>query len=57
MLIALDESGTDMDGVLNGAAPPADNPLYWVAGGGYFAYLWSQVRSGDRQTQGGVALC
>ena len=42
--IALDESGTDMDNVLGGGAPPSDNPLYWVAGGGYFAYLWSQAR-------------
>ena len=42
--IALDESGTDMDNVLNGGlSPPADNPLYWVAGGGYFAYLWSKA--------------
>jgi hypothetical protein len=42
--IALDESGTDMDGVLTGGvAPPADNPRYWVAGGGYFAYLWSRA--------------
>ena len=44
--IALDESGTDMDNVLGGGAPPSDNPLYWVAGGGYFAYLWSQVGGG-----------
>ena len=43
MAIALDESGTDMDNVLGAGSPPTDNPFYWVAGGGYFAYLWSQV--------------
>lgn len=42
--IALDECGTDMDNVLTeGSNPPQDNPLYWVAAGSYFAYLWSKV--------------
>jgi hypothetical protein len=33
-----------MDNVLaDGPNPPSDNPRFWVAGGAYFAYLWSQA--------------
>lgn len=42
--IALDETGTDMDGVLDPSlAPPNDNPRYWVAAAGYFAYLFGNL--------------
>lgn len=41
---ALDETGTDMDGVLEpGVPPPANNPRYWVAAAGYFAYLYCRI--------------
>ena len=36
----LDESGTDMDGVLGPGSPPQNNPRYWVAAAGYWAYLY-----------------
>jgi len=40
----LDETGTDMDGVLDPALPPpANNPRYWVAAGAYHAYMWARV--------------
>jgi hypothetical protein len=40
----LDETGTDMDGVLEpNTPPPANNPRYWVAAAGYFAYMFARV--------------
>ena len=40
----LDETGTDMDSVLDRSkSPPDDNPYYWVASGGYFAYLYARA--------------
>ena len=42
--IALDETGTDMDGVLlPDIPPPNNNPQYWVAAAGYFAYLFGNL--------------
>eukprot|EP00756_Hemistasia_phaeocysticola_P048379 Hpha_TRINITY_DN22808_c0_g1::TRINITY_DN22808_c0_g1_i1::g.84300::m.84300 len=41
--IVLDETGTDMDNVLPDRTRPLSQPLYWVASGGYFAYMWSMV--------------
>jgi hypothetical protein len=33
-----------MDNVLNATLPPpADNPVYWVASGSYFAYLFAKI--------------
>lgn len=46
----LDECGTDMDNVLGGLDPPYNNPRYWVASGGYFAYLFGRVVSMPRST-------
>jgi hypothetical protein len=40
---ALDETGTDMDGVLGPGPPPGNNPRYWVASGAYFAYMFFRV--------------
>jgi len=42
----LDETGTDMDGVLSGVggtSPPNDNPRYWVAAAGYWAYIYARA--------------
>lgn len=39
----LDECGTDMDGVLSPGGPPGDNPLYWVASGSSFIYLYARA--------------
>ena len=39
----LDETGTDMDGVLSGPNPPDDNRRYWVAAAGYWAYVFARV--------------
>ena len=40
----LDETGTDMDGVLaGGLSPPGDNPRYWVASAGYWAYIYARA--------------
>ena len=36
----LDETGTDMDGVLGAGAPPGNNPRYWVAAASYWAYMF-----------------
>jgi hypothetical protein len=45
----LDETGTDMDNVLDGGAtPPDDNPRYWVAAAGYWAYMY--MRSANDST-------
>jgi len=48
----LDETGTDMDGVLSGgggSSPPNDNPRYWVAAAGYWAYIYARA-SNDSST-------
>lgn len=43
-LTFLDETGTDMDQVLNPELPvPANAPRYWVASAGYFAYMFCRV--------------
>ena len=42
MGITLDESGVDMDGVLEPGSAPQDSPRFWVAGGSYWAYLWAK---------------
>lgn len=43
-LTFLDETGTDMDNVLTpGLSPPGNNPRYWVAAAGYFAYLFARL--------------
>jgi hypothetical protein len=43
-VIMLDETGTDMDGVLTpGLSPPDNAPRYWVASAGYFAYMFARV--------------
>ena len=39
----LDETGTDMDNVLGGGHPPDNNPRYWVAAAGYFAYMFARA--------------
>ena len=40
----LDETGTDMDNVLDRSkSPPDDNPYYWVASGSYFAYMYARA--------------
>ena len=40
----LDETGTDMDGVLTAGLTPPDNaPRYWVAAASYFAYIFARV--------------
>ena len=40
----LDETGTDMDGVLApGLPPPANAPRYWVASAGYWAYMFARA--------------
>ena len=41
----LDECGTDMDQVLSSPSvpPPHDNIYYWVASGGYYAYLFGSI--------------
>ena len=44
----LDETGTDMDGVLGPGAPPANNPRYWVAAAGYWAYMWARAGNESR---------
>ena len=36
----LDETGTDMDGVLGPGAPPGNSPRYWVAAAGYWCYMF-----------------
>jgi len=42
-----------MDGVLApGLTPPDDNPRYWVASGGYFAYLFA--RASALGAEGGI---
>ena len=42
--IVLDETGTDMDGVLaRGVPPPANNPRSWVASAAYWAYMWARA--------------
>ena len=42
-LTALDETGTDMDNVLDAGAPPGNAPRYWVAAAGYWAYLFGRL--------------
>lgn len=42
-LTVLDETGTDMDGVLGPGSPPDDSPRYWVAAAGYFAYMFARI--------------
>ena len=42
-LTYLDETGTDMDGVLGPGAPPDNNPRYWVAAAGSFAYMFARA--------------
>ena len=39
----LDETGTDMDGVLQAGSPPDNNPRYWVAAAGYWAYIFARA--------------
>ena len=40
----LDETGTDMDGVLTpGLPPPANAPRYWVASAAYWAYFFARA--------------
>ena len=39
----LDETGTDMDGVLGAGPPPGNNPRYWVAAAGYWAYMFAKA--------------
>ena len=41
--IVLDETGTDMDGVLGAGPPPGNNPRYWVASAAYWAYMWARA--------------
>ena len=36
----LDETGSDMDGVLGPGSPPGNNPRYWVAAASYWAYMY-----------------
>jgi hypothetical protein len=38
----LDETGTDMDGVLGVGSPPDNNPRYWVAAASYWAYMYAR---------------
>ena len=39
----LDETGTDMDGVLGPGPPPGNNARYWVAAAGYHAYMFARA--------------
>ena len=39
----LDETGADMDNVLGQGAPPGNNPRYWVAAAGYWAYMYAKA--------------
>jgi hypothetical protein len=39
----LDETGTDMDGVLGAGPPPGNAPRYWAASAGYFAYMFARA--------------
>jgi hypothetical protein len=41
-VIYLDETGTDMDGVLGPGSPPDNNPRYWVAAASYWAYMYAK---------------
>ena len=41
----LDETGTDMDGVLGPGSPPDNNPRYWVAAASYWAYMYARLVS------------
>ena len=47
-LTVLDETGTDMDGVLGPGSPPNNNARYWVAAAGYFAYMFAKVTNASR---------
>ncbi len=50
----LDETGTDMDGVLGAGPPPANNPRYWVASAAYWAYFWMRAARDARTVR---AVC